>query len=454
MFDGLKKVLRKIDADYADIRYEKKNVASITYNGRELKKIGENFSDGYVIRVLKNGGFSSVSFTKEKDAEQAIKNAVKHAEILGSKSKNETKLADVEIFKDNFKPNLKEDPREVDIDEKLEILKKYNNICLNHDRIINTTMSYFDLSRERYFLSTEGAEISEELVTTGISGRIMSKDGNVIQNVRAGVGGSDGFHNIRGREEVFEKKKKIAIDLLNAEPVKGGTYNCIINPSLTGVFTHEAFGHFSEADIIEDLPEMRKKMQLGAQLGSRKVNIIDDPTMPGQLGFYRYDDEGVKSRKVQLMKNGKLVGRLHSRRTAHKFDEPVTGHTVAEDYRYAPIVRMGNIYLQPGEKSFDDLLKELDDGLYLLDAKGGQTAGENFTFGAQYGYVVKNGKIKKMVRDINISGNLYKTLKNISAVGNDFKLGELGGCGKGQMNRRSCHGGPHIIIDNLIVGGV
>jgi TldD protein len=220
------------------------------------------------------------------------------------------------------------------------------------------------------------------------------------------------------------------------------------------VFTHEAFGHFSEADIIETLPAMREKMQLGNKLGNNVVNIVDNATLPDQVGFYKYDDEGVRVRTTQLMKDGVLVGRLHSRRTAAEFDEPVSGHCVAEDYRYAPIVRMGTIFIEPGTHSFEELTTMLNDGLYIIDAKGGQTEGENFTFGAQYGYVVKNGKVGEMIRDINISGNLYQTLQDIVAVGNDLELSKIGGCGKGQLNIRSCSGGPHILVNNLVIGGV
>jgi TldD protein len=172
------------------------------------------------------------------------------------------------------------------------------------------------------------------------------------------------------------------------------------------------------------------------------------------LGFYRYDDEGVKARPTQLMKEGLLTGRLHSRRTAAAFGEPLNGHCVAEDFRFAPIIRMGTIFIEPGSDTLAGLLEKLGYGYYFIDSKGGQTSGENFTFGAQYGYRVENGKIKKMVRDINISGNLYETLHNIVAVGNDLELSKIGGCGKGQLNIRSCYGAPHVIINNLVVGGV
>ena len=198
---------------------------------------------------------------------------------------------------------------------------------------------------------------------------------------------------------------------------------------------------------------MREKMKTGERLGTELLNIKDDPTLPDQLGFYKYADEGVTVRPTQLMKNGVLTGRLHSRRTAAAFGEPLSGHCVAEDFRYTPIIRMGTIFIEPGTDSADELFEKLGDGYYLLDSAGGQTTGENFTFAAQYGYQIKNGKIRDLIRDINISGNLYETLQNISAVGRDLELSKVGGCGKGQLNLRSCFGAPHILVDNVVVGG-
>ncbi|MCS7202358.1 MAG: TldD/PmbA family protein [Dictyoglomus sp.] len=453
MFDILKNIISKIDADYVDLRYEIMRETKIILNGREIYQIGTNTGDGFVLRVLKNGGFSSISFTKKEDAEKAIKTVLENVNLMAKSTKKPVRFAKAEVIKDTFIPPLREDPRNISIEEKLEIVKNYNNIPLKHENV-TTNIQYTEVIREKYFINSEGTEIREDLITTNIYGSIISYEGNVVQNVRVGIGGSDGFYKLRNREEEFEKKTKLVLDLLKAEPVKGGVYNVILNPNLTGVFTHEAFGHFSEADLIEDVPSMRERMKIGAQLGNEILTIIDDPTMPNQLGFYKYDDEGVRARRTYLLKNGVLVGRLHSRRTAEEFGESLTGHCVAEDYRYPPIIRMGNIFIEPGNSTFEELLEKLGDGLYILDSKGGQTAGENFTFGAQYAYEVKNGKIGKLLRDINISGNLYQTLKDIYGIGNDFVLGEVGGCGKGQLNIRSSYGGPHILIKNVVVGGV
>jgi len=454
MFEDLKTIISRVDANYADIRYEIKKEIKIVFNGKELTNVTSNSTDGYVLRILKNGGLSSVAFTKMEDADEAIRSATRNAMLISENIKEPVRFAKTEIIKDTFIPKLDEDPRNILLSEKIELTKKYNDIPLKHNNVVTTNVGYTELIREKYFVSTEGSEIREDLVTNGISGLITSSDGNIFQNVRVGFGGSNGFAVVRNQDEEFQKKTSIVLELLKAKPIEGGVYKVVINPDLAGVFTHEAFGHFSEADLIEDNPSMRDKMKIGVKLGNDIVNIIDDPTIPGQLGFYKYDDEGVRARPTQLMKNGVLVGRLHSRRTASAFDEPISGHCVAEDYRYAPIIRMGNIFIEPDTKTFDELLSELGEGLYILDAKGGQTSGENFTFGAQYGFMVKNGKLAEMVRDINISGNLYRTLENISSVGDDLELFKFGGgCGKGQTNIRSCFGAPHILIDNVVVGG-
>jgi TldD protein len=173
-------------------------------------------------------------------------------------------------------------------------------------------------------------------------------------------------------------------------------------------------------------------MQIGTKLGTDNLNIIDDATLANQLGYYQYDDEGVAVRRVNLMTNGVLTGRLHDRWTAGEMGEPVSGHAIAEDFRYAPIVRMGCIFIQPDKYSLEELLAAMDDGLYICNAMGGQTSGENFTFGANYGYIVKGGKLQNMIRDINIVGNLYKTLKNVAMISKDFILTRICGCGKGQ----------------------
>jgi TldD protein len=453
LLDSLRAILEKIDADYADLRHEVKSEASIVFTGRDLSEVARNTSDGYVLRVLDRGGMASVVFTKPEDAERAVLSAVANACLLGARREAPVAMAPVEAVRDTVRPVLEEDPRDVPTEEKIDLVRGYNDLVLAHDGVATTNVAYAEVVREKHFLSTEGAEISEDLVTTAIRGNIVSRDGDLIQNVRVSAGGSGGFHHVRDQEENFESRTKVALDLLRADPAQGGTYDCVLNPSLAGVFAHEAFGHFSEADIVENMPALREKMRIGAELGGGAVSIVDDATRADQVGYYRYDDEGVAVRRTELMRDGVLTGRLHSRRTAAAFDEPLSGHHIAEDYRYSPIVRMGCIYIEPGEHTLDALLARMRDGLYVLEAKGGQTSGESFSFGAQRAYEVKDGKVGRMLRDLNVSGDLFRTLSDLEAVGDDLELSKTGGCGKGQMNIRSCNGGPHVLIRNLVVGG-
>ncbi|MFH1336035.1 MAG: TldD/PmbA family protein, partial [Candidatus Zixiibacteriota bacterium] len=325
MLERLRRILEKVDSDYADLRYEIKKSTGISFQGKDLTHIGSNTTDGYVLRVLKDGGMSSVVFTQETDADKAIRTAVENARLISKNVKKPVRLAKTEIVQDDFLPPLKEDPRKIPMPDKLKLVRRYNDIPLGHEKIVTTALHYQELLREKYFISTEGAQIREDLMTTRVAGAIISKEGNLTQNVSVMAGGSNGFSTVRNQESNFEDKTKIALDLLKAQPFEGGVRNCVLNPLLGGVFTHEAFGHFSEADIIEDLPAMRQKMKLGSKLGNDILNIKDDATLPDQLGFYKYDDEGVKVRPTQLMHEGVLTGRMHSRRTAVEFGEPLTG---------------------------------------------------------------------------------------------------------------------------------
>jgi len=453
MIENLKRMAGQIDADYFDLRYETRRVEQVAMNKKEIRSYGTNTGDGYVLRVLKNGGFATVTFTKPEQAATAIRKACENAAILARNQKTPKQIAPAPVVRDTVKARLVQDPRKVSPEEKLQLTRHYSDLLFAQPKVANVEIGYADVYRNKFFINSEGSEINEELVTTRLSGMIITQEGALTQSVRIAFGGSDGYQRLINRESDAMARAKIGADLLAAEPVQAGTYRMVLNSSMAGVFTHEAFGHFSEADIVRDLPALRAKMLIGTKLGTDKLNIVDDATMPSQLGYYKYDDEGVAVRRTQLMEKGILTGRLHDRFTAAEMDEPITGHAIAEDFQYAPIVRMGCIFIEPGKHSLEELLAAMDDGLYICNAMGGQTSGENFTFGANWGYIVKHGKLQQMIRDINIVGNLYTTLNNVEMISNDFVLTEIGGCGKGQTNIRSCHGGPQVYFKELTVGG-
>jgi TldD protein len=176
--------------------------------------------------------------------------------------------------------------------------------------------------------------------------------------------------------------------------------------------------------------------------------------VPDLRGSYKYDDEGVPASKTYLIKEGELVGRLHSRETAAAMDESPTGNARAISSQFPPIVRMTNTYIEPGSASFEDIISDIKDGLYVCDWYGGMTSMEQFTFSGGHTYAIRNGKVEELMRPVMLSGNLFTTLENLDAVGNDLDMNQGGGCGKGgQSPLPVSNGSPHIRIQKCLIGG-
>ena len=259
---------------------------------------------------------------------------------------------------------------------------------------------------------------------------------------------------VRQLHQEVERLSRQAVELLSAPKARGGEYTVVLDPVLAGVFVHEAFGHLSESDFIYENDRLRELMALGKQFGSRELNIVDTATLPGLRGSYKYDDEGVPAARTYLIREGKLVGRLHSRETAAKLKEKPTGNARAINHRYPPIVRMSNTFIEPGAVSFEDMIGDIKEGIYAKNWYGGTTSMEMFTFSAGEAYMIRNGKIAEALRPVVLTGNVFDTLKNIDAIGNDLDMNQGGGCGKGgQMPLPVANGSPHIRISRCLVGG-
>jgi TldD protein len=269
------------------------------------------------------------------------------------------------------------------------------------------------------------------------------------------IGTSDDFNMVVGKDEDIKKACADAIGIAKSEQAKGGTYTVILDPLLAGVFIHEAFGHLSEGDNVYEDPNLQKVMVLGREFGVKNLNVSDSGLIRGVRGYLPYDDEGVATEKTHLIHEGKLVGRLHSRETAAKMGEPPTGNARAINFEHPPIPRMRTTLIEPGDVSFEEMVKGTKIGMYCISANGGETNGELFTFTPSDAFMIRDGKIAERVRDVTLTGNVFETLKNIDMIGNDFSIIDgPGGCGKGgQFGLPTSEGSPHIRIQNVVVGG-
>lgn len=446
--------LKSHGADYVEIRIEDHERTRISLRGKQVDELSTAHSMGGCVRALANGGWGFVSFNDIENLQDHVKLAVNQAKLVGNSG---AILAPTEPVEDFVTPELVKDPRGISLTDKKALLEDYNNIMLGYSPKVQTTsVAYVDRYSKKYFANSEGTFIEQQYCDVGANFTAFAKDGDNVQQMFTTAGGITGFQVVEGLHEDVRDVAKRAVECLDAKPVKGGQYTVILDPGLAGVFVHEAFGHLSESDFIYENDRMRDIMVLGKEFGAPILNIVDSAALPGQRGSYKYDDEGVPASKTYLIKDGILVGRLHSRETAGKLGEGTTGNARAIDYRHRPIVRMTNTFIENGTSRFEDMISGIDEGIYAVDAYGGQTTMEMFTFSSREAFMIRNGKIAERVRDVVLTGNVFDTLKNIDAIGDDFKLsgGGTGGCGKGaQWPLPVSDGSPHIRIRNVVVGG-
>jgi len=449
----LTEILSGVASDYADIRLEESEQARIVYRGRDLDEIGRAFERGGCIRVFHHGNWGSVSFNKvdgslkelARDVAAQVERMPSRPETLG---KMESSTVAVTVPED-------EDPRKVPLADKHALIRRYNDILLKTAGITTTLSMYHDVFRKSSFLSTEDRFITQDSVYTGFMCRAVARDGSNVQNYSDSFGKTQGFASLQNREPLVERIGKVALDLLKAEPVQAGKYDVVIDPLLAGVFAHEAFGHLSEADFLSGNERLLELMKVGTRYGVDELTIVDDGTMPGERGSYRFDDEGTESARTELIKDGVIAGHLHDRQSARRMGEAPTGNARAVSYRFSPIVRMSNTFIEPRSANIEDMMDSLEHGLYVCGSRGGMTELESFTFASEYAWLVEHGRKTKLVRDVTLSGNVFETLKNIDLIGDDLVMfGGLGGCGKGGQSPLPVGlGAPHVRIRNVVIGG-
>jgi TldD protein len=447
----MSEALRGHDAEYVDLRLEQGESTRISYRGRDLEDIGRTTSGGGCARALFKGGWGFVSFNDTANLREKVALAVRQARLVG---KETSCLAPSGLVVDVVAASPAKDPAAVSVDEKVRLLHEYNELMWSYPEIQTTMIRYMDGRRRIHFANSEGSYVEQEKVDLAAVFVALARDGSDVQQAHLSLGSPGDFGMLEGIHERVGQVAKRAVLLLRARPVAGGVYTVIADPGLAGVFAHEAFGHLSESDFVYENERVKELMVLGKRFGSDHLNIVDGAAVPGLRGSFAYDEEGVPSHRTDLIRNGCLVGRLHSRETAGKMGEAVTGNARAISYRYPPIVRMTNTYIEPGTTTFAEMLADVKEGIYARDSFGGETSMEMFTFSAGEAYMIRNGRIEEMVRRVNLTGNVFDTLANIDAIGDDLGWNQGGGCGKGEQSPLPVgDASPHIRIRNVVIGG-
>ncbi|MGC8963675.1 MAG: TldD/PmbA family protein [Candidatus Bipolaricaulaceae bacterium] len=456
MEDLIREAVGKARADFVELRWEEVFRSRVVFQRDQLITLEATEERGGIVRALADGAWGIAVFTDPKELPKKIEEAVHLARTAAKHVQDKVFLAEVEPVEDRYQGPMERDVRGVLLEEKRKLAESYNKIILEyHPAIVASSVRYADSLRRVVYANSQGTYIEQEVPdVTLMLAAVARRNGDVQQGFES-LGFAGGFEKALGHEERARAAAKRAVDLLSAKPVKGGRYTVVLDQDLAGVFIHEAFGHICEADFLLRNEPMRKVMELGKRFGVEALNVVDDGFIPGARGNSPYDDEGVRRRRVYLIKEGVLTGLMHSRATAKKLGTKPTGNARAVSWEHEPIVRMRNTYIEPGPCSFQEMLDGIEYGIYACGAFGGQTEFEQFTFSAAYGYEIVNGKLGEMVRDVVLTGNVFQTLRNVEMIGNDFQLrGSAGGCGKsGQAPLPVTMGAPHVRIRDVIVGG-
>jgi TldD protein len=272
-----------------------------------------------------------------------------------------------------------------------------------------------------------------------------------------GGGGRVGFDHFDTftPEAVGREAARQAIAMMGAVDAPAGPQTVVLAPGWSGILLHEAVGHGLEADFIRKGTSLFAG-KVGERVASDLVTVIDDGTLSGGRGSVNIDDEGNPGQRKVLIENGILKGYLYDDLNARLMGVESTGSGRRESFRHAPLPRMTNTFLAPGESDPAEILASVKHGLYAAQFGGGQVdiTNGNFVFEVAEAYLIEDGRITRPVKGATLIGVGPTALRNVSMVGNDPRHDPgMGTCGKNGQSVPVGVGLPTLRIDDLTVGG-
>ncbi len=424
---------------YAEARLENGTEATVRIQDDETK-VNSGSWQGASVRVLQGGSWG---FASSNDATD-IRGLLEKAARLASLDKGKIMLAGTKPERKTINAKVGPVPLEEQVKALLAAKKDMAGRKISSCRIACSNNALI-----KEFYSSEGAAIIQETGYAYLSCSCVARDaGMLIRGVETSAS-RKGFRGLDLHAAAKSSREK-AERLVGAPIAPRGRFTVVLDPEISGVFAHEAMGHAVEADSVTERESILAG-KMGTAIGNGLLSIVDDPTAD-DFGAYAYDDEGTEAKRTVVLEQGVLKGYINSRETAHETKAEPNGHARAAGYDSVPIVRMSNTYVLPGEQSREEVF-DVKHGVYIKGMKGGSVDifSGGFMFKAEEAYEINNGALGRVMRDAAISGDILSTLKNVAAVGKDFGTSP-GICGKNGQEAPVSDGGPHIRVDNMMVG--
>jgi TldD protein len=342
---------------------------------------------------------------------------------------------------------------------KVALCHRANQAARAHDgRIHEVTASLSDSSKRLLVANTEGLWADDRQYLSRLTVLALALSGDDRQQGFAAGGGcveASYFESERTPEAIATEAAAMAVTLLGAREPEAGAYPVVVGPGWGGVLVHECFGHSMEGDVIRRKTSIRAG-QVGVQVASRGVTIVDSGVVPHSRGSFRVDDEGTPAQRTVLVEDGALTGYLWDWLNAKLTGNRPTGNGRRSSYRDFPLCRMTNTYIEAGRETPEDLIASVPRGLFCKSLGGGSVspADGNFSFQVTEAYAIENGRLAWPVRNATLTGNGNDAMLKIDGVANDLEIdGTTGSCGKDGQWKPVGVGQPTVKFGAITVGG-
>jgi TldD protein len=461
-------------AAYADMRIVRRTSQSITVKNGVVASLENNTSVGFGVRVVVDGawGFASSALMEPKEVDRIAALAVQIAKASALFKLESANLGAPVAHVAKYQTPVKIDPFSVPLDKKLELLLAADAAmrAVNGVKVGKASAGF--IREQKTFANTEGAYIEQDLVETGGGLEALAVGNDDVQ--KRSYPNSFGRHQGTAGYELLEEMDLLgnatrvgeeAVMLLSAPACPSGVTTLILGATQLGLQVHESCGHPIELDRVMGTEaayagtSFLTLEKLGNfRYGSPVVNITADATIPGGLGTFGYDDEGVEAQSTPIIREGMFVGYLTSRETASKLGQRSNGTMRADGWNRIPIIRMTNVNLEPGEWEFDDLIADTDDGIYMEMNKSWSIDDKrlNFQFGTEVAYEIKNGKMGALLKNATYTGITPQFWGGCDAIcnRNHWNVWGTPNCGKGQPGQVAHvgHGTAPARFRNVQVG--
>ena len=466
---------RAAGADYADARYVREETESLTVRNQEMEGIDRTSSEGLGVRVLAGGrwGFAATSRLGEAEVEGTAALAVEIARAAARLPGEPVRLVEVEPATAHWHSPMQIDPFHVPLEEKVALLVEATR-RMQQVQGLTFAEAMLDLFRRRIvFASSEGAAIDQTITHAG--GGIEATavgDGEVqrrsFPNSFRGHLAAAGWEHIEklGLVEEAERIATEAVELLRAKDCPSEVTTLVLDSAQLALQIHESIGHAVELDRVLGMEEayagssfLRPEDRGTLRYGSDLVSITADATLPGGLGSFAYDDEGVPAQRVPVIVDGVFHSFLSSRETAAAIGEPRSNATMRADGWWSlPLIRMTNVSIEPREGTLADIIGDTRDGIFMATNRSWSIDDKrvNFQFGCEIAWRIERGKLTEMYRNPNYAGITTEFWRSCDAVGGreDWTLWGTPNCGKGQppQTARVGHGAAPARFRGVQVG--